>query len=82
MDFIKSAFADETKFSIEQKEFTDEAKSFHGSRAYTYFETYLLERERKLTYLLENVSDEEFNQDQFLEFLAKEKGNICPVNYF
>ena len=34
----------------------------------------MMERERKLVYILENLVAEEFSQDDFLEFLAKEKG--------
>lgn len=75
MNFLKGAFKDENKYQIEQREFVEDAQRFHGSKSYSFFEAYLLERERKLVFILENIVSEEFSQDDFLEFLAKEKGN-------
>ena len=59
MNLIKDAFKDESKFQMDQREFVEDAKKYHGARSYSFFEAYLMERERKNLFILENIVAEE-----------------------
>ena len=76
LNYIKSAFGDESKEQILQNEYIDEAKKFHGARAYAFVESYSLDREYKNLYIQEHITAQGFEQDDFLAFLAQEKGNL------
>lgn len=74
LEFFKSAFQDETKEKIIQNDYIEEAKKYHGGRAYTFYEAYNMDRENKNQYIKENLIANDYDYDEFLALLAKEKG--------
>lgn len=59
-----------------------EAKKFNGSRAYTWVETYQLDRDNKNNYLQENIVALDYDLDKFMELLSKEKGYGPNIDFF
>lgn len=61
LDYIKSAFGEETKEELLQNEFVEESKKYHGARAYSFVESYILDREFKNMFIQEHIVAQGFD---------------------
>jgi len=73
MDFIKGALTEESKEALIQQEYVKQSQRFHGARSYSFISDYYEERQKKQSFIEENLVAQGFDKEEFLKLVAKEK---------
>ncbi len=74
MDFLKEALRSDTSAeTLIQQDYVRNSQGFHGGRSFKFINDYFIERQKKQTFIDEQVYAQGFEKEDFLKLLAKEK---------
>ena len=65
-----------------QSEYVKQAQRYHGARSFKFITDYYIERQKKQSFIDENIFAQGFEKEEYLKILAKTKGNLLIFKFF
>jgi len=73
--FIRDALRNEVhQETAIQAEYVKQSQQYHGARSFKFITDYYIERQKKQSFIDENIFAQGFEKEEYLKLLAKTKG--------